>query len=138
MEKMARSHNPLLHRWLDFAERTGNRLPHPVTLFALASAAVLLLSWLLAQFGVGAAHPSTGKTVTVANLLSPDGVRRVITSLVTNFTGFAPLGTVVVAMLGVAAADGWGLLVGAAGGLGPARNSDGTGSGAVRANAVIY
>lgn len=107
---MAHSQKPLLHRWLDFAERTGNRLPHPVTLFALASAAVLLLSWCLAQFGVSAVHPSTGKTVTVVNLLSPDGVRRVITSLVTNFTGFAPLGTVLVAMLGVAAADGSGLL----------------------------
>ena len=99
-----------LQRFLDSAERTGNRLPHPVTLFALAAVSVLILSWVSSQLGLQAVHPSTGKTVAPVNLLSGDGVRRVVTSLVTNFTGFAPLGTVLVAMLGVGAADGSGLL----------------------------
>jgi aminobenzoyl-glutamate transport protein len=97
-----------MNRFLDFIERAGNRLPHPATLFALLAAAVLVISWLAA--GASAPHPSTGKPVAAVNLLNGDGIRRITTSLVTNFTGFAPLGTVLVAMLGVAVAEGSGLL----------------------------
>ncbi|MEZ5402000.1 MAG: AbgT family transporter [Bryobacteraceae bacterium] len=97
-----------MYRFLDFVERTGNRLPHPATLFAMLAGIVLMVSWLAA--GASAVHPSTGKTIGAVNLLNGDGIRRIVTSLVTNFTGFVPLGTVLVAMLGVAVAEGSGLL----------------------------
>jgi aminobenzoyl-glutamate transport protein len=57
-----------------------------------------------------AVHPTTAAEIRPANLLSGEGLRRIITSLVGNFAGFAPLGTVLVAMLGVAVAEGSGLL----------------------------
>jgi aminobenzoyl-glutamate transport protein len=37
------------------------------------------------------------------SLLSVEGLHRILTSLVTNFTGFAPLGAVLVAMTGIGA-----------------------------------
>ncbi|MBK9170255.1 MAG: AbgT family transporter [Bryobacterales bacterium] len=97
-------------RFLDFVEWAGNKLPHPATLFALFAGLVLVLSWLAAGLQVSAVLPGSGKTVAAVNLLSGDGARRIVTSLVTNFTGFVPLGTVLVAMLGVGVAEGSGLL----------------------------
>ncbi len=100
----------LLLRLLDFIEWGGNKLPHPATLFALLAAAVVAGSALLAAIDFVAVHPSTGKEIRAVSLLNGDGLRRIITTLVTNFTGFAPLGTVLVALLGVGVAEGSGLL----------------------------
>lgn len=44
------------------------------------------------------------------NLLSRDGVHRILTEMVDNFTGFAPLGIVIVAMLGIGLAENSGLI----------------------------
>ena len=43
------------------------------------------------------AHPTTGAIIEPVSLLSVDGLHRILTGLVTNFTSFAPLGTVLVA-----------------------------------------
>lgn len=101
---------PWLYRFLDFVERVGNRLPHPATLFALFAFSVLIASWIFAQLDYTAVHPGTGEVIHPANLLSPAGLRRIVTGLVPNFTGFVPLGTVLVAMLGVGVAERSGLL----------------------------
>lgn len=95
---------------LAFIERAGNALPHPATLFALLAAALVVISAIASQFDLGVTHPSTGGTVEPVNLLSIAGLHRILTGLVTNFTGFAPLGTVLVALLGVGVAEGSGLL----------------------------
>ncbi len=55
-------------------------------------------------------HPGTKEVVRAESLLNVAGLNRILTSLVTNFTGFAPLGTVLVAMLGIAVAEGSGLI----------------------------
>jgi len=44
------------------------------------------------------------------NLFSIDGIHYILTSLVVNFTSFAPLGTVLVALLGIGVAEGSGLM----------------------------
>jgi aminobenzoyl-glutamate transport protein len=44
------------------------------------------------------------------SLLTVEGLHRMLTQMVTNFTGFAPLGTVLVAMLGIGIAEGSGLI----------------------------
>jgi aminobenzoyl-glutamate transport protein len=98
------------YRALDFIEYVGNKLPHPATLFALFAFLVIVFSRVFAQFDLAVTHPSTGKTIQPVSLLSADGIRRIVTNLVTNFTGFVPLGTVLVAMLGVGVAEGSGLL----------------------------
>lgn len=105
-------------RLLNFVEWAGNLLPHPVTLFALLSVFIVLLSGVLAAFGVavddprpvGAAGRAEDGLITVVSLFNAEGLRRIVTGLVTNFTGFVPLGTVLVAMLGVGIAERSGLL----------------------------
>ncbi|MBI2358223.1 MAG: AbgT family transporter, partial [Deltaproteobacteria bacterium] len=98
---------------LDWVERWGNRLPHPFTLFFLFAAGILLLSWVASSLGLSATHPATGKTIAAVNLLNRQGIQNVITKAVSNFTGFAPLGTVLVAMIGVGVAERSGLFAAA-------------------------
>jgi aminobenzoyl-glutamate transport protein len=92
-------------RFLSIVERTGNLLPHPATLFFLLAVFVVMASWLASQFDISVLHPKTGETVTPVNLLSVDGLQRIMAGLVTNFTGFAPLGTVLVALIGIGVAE---------------------------------
>ena len=44
------------------------------------------------------------------NLLSEEGIHRILTEMVVNFTSFAPLGIVMVAMLGIGIAESSGLI----------------------------
>jgi aminobenzoyl-glutamate transport protein len=97
-------------RALSVIERGGNALPHPVTLFAGMAAAVVVVSAIVASLGISVTHPGTGKPIQPVNLLTIQGLHRILTGLVSNFTGFAPLGTVLVAMLGIAVAEGTGLI----------------------------
>lgn len=97
-------------RWLDAVERAGNALPHPATLFVLLSVLVVLLSSGLAAAGVAVAHPLSGETIRVVDLLGAEGLRRIALNLVPNFMGFAPLGPVVVSLLGLSVAERSGLL----------------------------
>jgi aminobenzoyl-glutamate transport protein len=91
-------------------ERVGNLLPHPGTLFALMALLVVILSAITAQFDLAVRHPGTGAEIRPVNLLTVEGLHRILTSLVTNFTGFAPLGTVLVALLGIGIAEASGFL----------------------------
>lgn len=108
-------------RFLDLVEWLGNLLPHPVTLFALFGLGTALLSWVAASYGLEVPHPNPKvgdpTSIKAVNLLDPAGLRWIATHLVTNFTGFAPLGTVLVAMLGVGIAERSGLLSAAIRGL---------------------
>ncbi len=100
----------LMDRFLKVVERGGNALPHPASLFAILSLAVIVLSGIAAQFDLSVTHPTTGEVVTTVNLLSVPGLHRILTGLVTNFTGFAPLGTVLVALIGIGVAEHSGLI----------------------------
>ncbi|WP_226678087.1 AbgT family transporter [Mesobacillus jeotgali] len=105
-------------RSLDVIERVGNKLPHPVTLFAIFSVMVVLLSAVFSAMGVKVADPmNEGEFLTVKNLLSKEGIAYLFESAVTNFTGFAPLGTVLVTMLGIGIAERTGLISAALRGL---------------------
>ena len=99
-----------LDRMLAAIERGGNALPHPATLFALLALIVIVASWLASQADLSVQHPTTGDTVRAVNLLSVEGLHRILANLVTNFTGFAPLGTVLVAMIGIGVAEHSGLI----------------------------
>lgn len=96
--------------FLNVVERAGNLLPHPATLFFLLTVLVVLLSALAAQFDIGVAHPKTGELVSPVNLFSAEGLQRIMGGLVTNFTSFAPLGTVLVALIGIGVAEHSGLI----------------------------
>ena len=103
----------LLPRALDLVERWGNSLPHPFSLFVLFSFGVLVLSWIASSLELSAIHPATGKKIAAVNLLDRQGFQNIITKAVSNFTGFAPLGTVLVAMIGVGVAERSGLFAAA-------------------------
>ncbi len=96
--------------FLNTVERGGNALPHPASLFAIFAFLIIIASAIASAWGVSATHPGTGATLTPVNLLSLSGLHRILTSLVTNFTGFAPLGTVLVAMLGIGVMEHSGLM----------------------------
>ena len=105
-------------RFLNVVERLGNLLPHPITLFALFCAAVILISGIAGYFEVtvvdprpeGASGRSADGLIHVVSLMNAEGLRMIVSNLVTNFTGFTPLGTVLVALLGVGIAERSGLL----------------------------
>jgi aminobenzoyl-glutamate transport protein len=97
-------------RFLNFVEKAGNALPHPATLFLILALLALLISWLASLMGAEAVNPATSELVKPNNLLSRDGLHYILDSMVTNFTGFAPLGIVLVAMLGIGVAESSGLI----------------------------
>lgn len=99
-----------LGRVLGAIEVLGNRLPHPFWLFALLAALIVPLSEVLARMGASAVDPTTGETVAVTSLLNGEGLRRIVAEVVPNVVEFPPLGVVLVVMLGVAVADGAGLI----------------------------
>lgn len=105
-------------RFLNVIETAGNRLPHPVTMFAILTAAVVLISGICAMLGVSATGEMIDtatmemkeQTIQVVSLLNREGLSYMLTNAVSNFTGFAPLGVVLVTMLGVGCAEGSGYL----------------------------
>jgi aminobenzoyl-glutamate transport protein len=105
-------------RFLDAVEWLGNLLPHPVTLFALLAVLMVLLSGLFGWMGLavedprpaGAAGRAEDGMIRAVSLMNGDGLRRIFTGMVGNFTGFAPLGVVLVAMLGIGVAEKSGIL----------------------------
>ncbi|MFN7727895.1 MAG: AbgT family transporter [Bdellovibrio sp.] len=101
---------PLLPRLLAGVERAGNALPHPAILFLILTGVVLLVSGLISALGVTAVHPVTKATLTPLNLFSVAGLHLLLTEMVKNFASFAPLGSVLVAMLGFSLAEKSGLL----------------------------
>ena len=117
-KKNAPKRKGIFDRFLDTVEWLGNLLPHPVTLFAIICVGVLLLSGLagVMEWQVtdprpeGASGRSEDGMIRAVSLLNPEGLRRIGSGMVTNFTGFAPLGTVLVALLGVGIAERSGLL----------------------------
>lgn len=95
---------------LGWIERGGNALPHPASLFGLLAISVLILSLAGSLFNWHALHPGTGEIVSTVNLLSKEGLHRILLDMVNNYTGFAPLGIVMVALLGIGIAESSGLI----------------------------
>lgn len=103
--------NGFIMRSLNGIERVGNKLPHPVTLFFIFAAVVIVLSAIFSAIGVSVEDPvNEGETIAVKNLLNAEGILYLFESAVTNFTNFAPLGTVLVTMLGIGIAERSGLI----------------------------
>lgn len=106
----------LYNRWLNGIEAIGNRLPHPIALFAGLAGAIVLISAICAALGVSATGEliSDGtlqeETVSAVSLLTKEGIAYMLTNAVNNFTSYAPLGMVLVAMLGVGVAEQSGLI----------------------------
>lgn len=95
----------LVDKLLDFVERAGNKLPDPAILFFVLMLAIWGLSAIFSNVSFSEIDPSTGKAIEIHNLLSSGAMADFLSNMVTTFTGFAPLGIVLVAMLGVGVAE---------------------------------
>mgnify|MGYP001290589545 CR=1 FL=1 len=96
--------------FLTTVERGGNALPHPGTLFAILAGVIILVSAIAARTGIEVVHPGTGELIQPVSLATVAGLHRILTEMVTNFTSFAPLGTVLVSMLGIGVLESSGLI----------------------------
>ena len=91
---------------------------HPATIFVILCITIALVSGVMAKLGVSVTYEGLDRstmeiktmTANVVSLLNSEGIRYMFTSAVKNFTNFAPLGTVLVALLGFGLAEGTGLI----------------------------
>ncbi|PSL50431.1 aminobenzoyl-glutamate transport protein [Salsuginibacillus halophilus] len=98
------------NKFLDIVERGGNKLPHPFMLFVYLALIIIGLSFVFNMLGMSYEDPQSGETVAVQNMISGDGLRYMISSMLDNFTGFAPLGLVLAMMFGIGLAQKVGLI----------------------------
>lgn len=115
---MEAARSNLFQKFLKSVERLGNILPHPVTLFAILCVLILIGGQFAEWIGLSIEDPrpegARGRSPTgiieAVGLLNAEGIRTIFKKLVTNYTDFAPLGTVLVTMLAVGVAEYAGLL----------------------------
>ena len=112
MTEAAAGSRSRLQRLLDAVERAGNRLPDPAALFMLGLALTWLLSWWLSGVEFREIDPRTitpedpgGQPIRVRNMLELTSLAGFLAGMVRAFTGFHPLGIVLVALLGVGVAE---------------------------------
>lgn len=106
----AGSSSPWIDRALGVIERVGNRLPDTVFLFLLALLLTWGCSWLLASVKFELIDPRTSAPLVIHNQLEVGSLTTFLTRMVEVFTGFPPLGLVLVALLGVGVAEKTGLI----------------------------
>ncbi len=95
----------VLAKILDMVERGGNKLPDPAILFFVLMIVIWILSALLSNVSFSEIDPRSGNPIVVRNLLTGSALASFLAGMVTVFTSFAPLGIVLVAMLGVGVAE---------------------------------
>jgi len=115
---------------LGWVERTGNKLPDPVFLFAYFIIALVIISVICAMLGVNAAlddqvlggMPDSQKArfgigsdgiISAISLLAAENIERLWVEMPKTFTHFHPLGYVLVVMLGAGVAERSGLFASA-------------------------
>lgn len=91
-------------------EKVGNALPHPAALFGIFALITLLFSLIGHYLQWGGVNPGNGETIEIVNLLSRNGLHKILNEMVSSYIGFAPLGIVMVAMLGIGIAESSGLI----------------------------
>jgi aminobenzoyl-glutamate transport protein len=94
-----------LDKFLDLIEKAGNKLPDPAILFLMLMLLTWVISALLAPIDFGAIDPRTGGELRVQNLLSGQQFAAFLSNMTAVFINFPPLGVVLLAMLGVGAAE---------------------------------
>lgn len=95
---------------LNRVEWLGNRLPDPFMLFVSLAFLIIILSGIIAAFDVSFLQPGEEEQTAIKSLLSGEGLKYILTSMVENFIGFKPLGIVIAIMLGIGLANKVGLI----------------------------
>lgn len=138
MSQQSEGPKTFMQKLLDVVEKVGNKVPHPVVIFLVLIALVMVLSHLLYMMGTSVSaeaitpeaiapawkspdsypyseelskpHTPEVKTTTVQSLLTTDGIRFIYVSLIPSFMSFTGLGLIIVAMIGVGVAEQAGLV----------------------------
>lgn len=105
--------NPFFLRFIAAAERVGNVLPHPFTVFVLLIGVVVALSVFLAWMGISVSYmtidPETGRevanTIRVMSLAQKSVIQATLQDFVNIYATFTPVGFVIVMILGVSVAE---------------------------------
>ena len=118
MTEPAATAAPRPRGFLGFVERVGNMLPEPAMIFVWLIVALMLLSALGSWLGWSASLAYTGATApqwgvlkdgtliyTATSLFSQENIARLLTEMPRTLTGFAPLGLVMVLILGASVAE---------------------------------
>lgn len=98
-------------KFLDFLERACNKLPVPAIMFIYLFCLIAVVSWICALLGVSAVNPATNEVVAVLNPFSTAGLTWFLQNMVSNFTGFAPLGLVITMTLAIGMCEEGGLIL---------------------------
>lgn len=91
---------------------------HPITMFIVLSLIIVLCSAILSKFEMQATYnvintntnELESKIVAVENLLSFDGMKFIISNAATNFISFAPLGMLLISLIGLGIVEATGFI----------------------------
>lgn len=87
--------------WFDRLEAFGNKIPHPLFLFATLCLIIAVISFVMSFFDPQLVHPATNDVITVRSIISSEGLVYILSSTVNNFINFKPLGLVLSMMIAV-------------------------------------
>ncbi|MGL5122872.1 MAG: AbgT family transporter [Fusobacteriaceae bacterium] len=115
---MKQEKKSFVDKFLNIIEKGGNALPHPGTLFGILAVVVIIISgighalgWSVDFVGINRKSMKMEEMIiSTKSLMTKEGINYIFTSMVGNFTGFAPLGTVLVAIMGIGIAEKSGLI----------------------------
>ena len=117
-ENMKKIFTRFTNKILDKIQSTGNALPHPATIFACLALLVIIISAISALAGWSIESTMINRSTLAVeegilrakSLMSRDGITYIFNNMVGNFMSFAPLGTVLVAMIGIGILEQSGLM----------------------------
>lgn len=87
---MKRFFTNALNKFITVVEKGGNALPHPAALFGIIALITLVISAIGSYLGWQGVNPASGETIKVINLLSVEGLHRILLEMVNNYTGLHP------------------------------------------------
>jgi aminobenzoyl-glutamate transport protein len=99
------AHASFTDRALNWIERVGNKLPDPAVLFVIALGLTWLLSAALSGYGFEVPAKDGVQARAIESQLTGKALTGFLADMVKTFTGFHPLGVVLVALLGVGVAE---------------------------------
>ena len=100
----------MVTRFLDGVEHVGNKLPDPAMLFLILMLLTWVVSAVMSGWSFSEIDPRSGDPVAINNLLSGSSLTAFMATMVQTFVNFAPLGVVLVAMLGLGVAEHTGFI----------------------------
>lgn len=99
-----------IEKALNLIEKIGNKLPDPAALFLILLFVVWILSAIFSGMSFEELDPRSQKPIVVNNLLTGTAIATFLSTMVSTFMAFPPLGVVLLALLGVGVAEHTGFI----------------------------